>query len=213
MGDRKASDGTERADSISADSPHVDANTLVTEHSVLIRLAISRVAGARASEIHEDVVQRVTTALWKRIRHGRPIKHPRSYLYRCVIRETVRELDRLGDATSELVDDLLVDSEPDPESRLRGRELADAVAHCLDELATERAVAVRAHLADCAIDEIMELHAWPYHKARNLVQRGIRELRARLIHLGFGTARARTTQLRSREQNIGRRRSIRATKQ
>lgn len=158
---------------------------LITRYAALIRSAIARVAGPRSAAIGDDVVQRVTTALWKRLA-GDAIVHPAAYIYRCAIREALRELERLGDA--EPIDERLVDPGLDPETRLRGRELSDAIERCLGELLPDRAQAVRAHLAGFDTDEIMELHAWPYQKARNLVTRGLADLRELLTKRGYRDA-------------------------
>lgn len=157
-----------------------EATELVARHARLIRSAIRRVAGARADVIGDDVVQCVTIALWQRLRDGGEITHPASYLYRCVVRETARELARLRDPLrAPLAAELATDA-PGPEHDLRGRQLGDRVARCLDQLPGDRARAVRAHLAELALPEIMALHAWPYHKARNLLARGLADLRLRL---------------------------------
>jgi DNA-directed RNA polymerase specialized sigma24 family protein len=155
---------------------------LVTRYAAVIRSAVTRVAGSRSEDIGDDVVQRVTTALWKRL-EGDPIEHPAAYVYRCAIRETVREIARLGDP--EPLDDKLVDPGLDPELKLRGRELGAAIDKALVEIQPERAQAVRAHLAGFDVDEIMELHAWPYHKARNLIARGMADLRELLGRRGY----------------------------
>ena len=166
---------------------------LVARYASLIRSAIARVAGPRSALIGDDVVQRVTTALWKRLESDpRGIEHPPAYLYRCAIREALRELERLDDEVVEPLDERLADRlgdfAPDPEQRLRGRELGDAVERCLGDLQPERAQAVRAHLAGFDVDEIMELYAWTYQKARNLVARGMADLRDLLTRRGYRDA-------------------------
>ncbi len=159
---------------------------LVDRYAGLIRSAIVRVAGPRAADIGEDVVQRVRTALWKRRQREQGIDHPASYLYRCAIREALRELDRLDDPdTTVAVDEHLVDPGLDPETWTRARELGAEVEKCLDSLPADRAHAVRAHLAGFAVDEIMELYRWPYQKARNLIARGLADRRARLGAQGY----------------------------
>ena len=137
-------------------------------------------AAARADAIRDDVVQCVTIALWRRLRDGGELAHPASYLYQCVIRETARELARLRDPSRAPLEPELADDAPGPDHDLRGRQLGAHVARCLDELPADRARAVRAHLAELAIPEIMALHAWPYHKARSLLARGLADLRVRL---------------------------------
>jgi RNA polymerase sigma factor (sigma-70 family) len=166
---------------------------LVARYAALIRSAIARVAGARAGAIGDDVVQRVATALWKRLESdGGEIEHPPAYLYRCAIREALRELERIDDEATDRLDDKLADRlgdfAPDPEQRLRGRQLGETIERCLGELHPDRALAVRAHLAGFDVVEIMELHAWTYQKARNLVARGMADLRELLTRRGYRDA-------------------------
>ena len=52
-------------------------------------------------------------------------------------------------------------------------------------LAVDRQRAVRAHLAGFDVREIMRMHGWPYQKARNLIARGMAELRAALHERGI----------------------------
>src|SRR5262245_12759317 len=103
------------------------AEELVGRYADVIRAAIARVAGARRTVIGDDVIQRVTTALWKRLEAGAGIEHPSAYLYRCAIREALRELERLDDGYLEPLDDTLADRlgdlGPDPEQVFRGRQL------------------------------------------------------------------------------------------
>jgi len=62
---------------------------------------------------------------------------------------------------------------------------AQRLGRVLAGLAPERADAVRAHLAGFAVEEIMQMHGWPYQKARNLISRGLGELRAGLHKEGL----------------------------
>jgi RNA polymerase sigma factor (sigma-70 family) len=165
-----------------------DLETLVERYAALIRSAVGRVAGSRSADIGDDVVQRVTTALWKRLKGEQVIDHPASYIYRCAIREALRELDRLGDALSAPLDEQLADDAPDPETVLQARQLGATIETCFADLHPERAQAVRAHLAGFAVEEIMEMYAWPYQKARNLISRGMADLRARLAQRGIHEA-------------------------
>lgn len=45
-----------------------------------------------------------------------------------------------------------------------------------------------AHLAGFSAEEIMAMHGWPYQKARNLIARGMAELREKLRAEGVDLA-------------------------
>lgn len=59
-------------------------------------------------------------------------------------------------------------------------ERVERIAKALASLAPDRRKAVRAHLAGFDVNEIMTMYGWPYQKARNLITRGVADLRARL---------------------------------
>ena len=44
---------------------------------------------------------------------------------------------------------------------------------------------MRAHLAGFGVQEIMEMHAWAVEKARNLISRGMQDLRTALRRRGI----------------------------
>ena len=159
---------------------------LVRTYARLIRAVVRKVAGADADRLGPDVEQRLLTDLWKRHRSGDVIEHPSTYIYRAAVRETIRALKR----DSRLVESPLV-LEPaaprtdDPHAQLRSKELAQTLNEEIDALSSDRARAVRFHLAGFPVDEIMALHNWSYNKARNLIARGMTDLRKRLTHRGI----------------------------
>jgi DNA-directed RNA polymerase specialized sigma24 family protein len=51
--------------------------------------------------------------------------------------------------------------------------------------APDRARAVKAHLAGFSVEEIMALCGWPYQRARNLIARGMADLRLALRERGM----------------------------
>jgi DNA-directed RNA polymerase specialized sigma24 family protein len=72
----------------------------------------------------------------------------------------------------------------DPEQAAAARERREALAAALAGLAPDRARAVRAHLAGWSVQEIMELTGWTYQRTRNLVARGMADLRSALLARG-----------------------------
>jgi len=160
---------------------------LVGRYASLIRGTVAKVAGRRDDDLADEVVQRIAEALWKRLDELTAIERPVSYLYRCAVRETVRELARrLPEATASLEHDTQVSTTTeDPEQSTRAGELAAATEACLATMSPERAAAARAHIAGFDVDEIMAMHDWPYQKARNLIARGLADLRAGLNERGY----------------------------
>lgn len=83
---------------------------------------------------------------------------------------------------------VLVSGAPSPERALDSARAAEKVESALSALPREREQAVRAHLAGFTVAELMALHDWPYHKARNLIARGLADLRELLRAAGIDRA-------------------------
>jgi RNA polymerase sigma factor (sigma-70 family) len=160
---------------------------MVVRYRRLVRSVVVRVSGRRDEDLGAEIEQRVAEALWCQVRQANAIDYPTSYVYRCAVRETVREIQREQTRGSATFDDETVPAalHHNPESAALAQELADAAHRCLDDLSHERANAALAHIAGLEVEEIMSLHAWPYQKARNLVARGMADLRKRLREQGF----------------------------
>src|SRR6185503_18244328 len=134
---------------------------LVRQYGRLITAVVARVGGARVAGAHEDVAQEVLLALWKRLEGEQKLEVGSSYVYKAAVRETVRALRREGSRRSAPIE------------------------ACLLALPLERGRAVRAHLRGFEIGEIMGLYGWPYQKARNLLSRGMTDLRRLLKEKGI----------------------------
>jgi DNA-directed RNA polymerase specialized sigma24 family protein len=136
---------------------------------------------------HQDVAQEVLLALWKRLEGEQTLEVGSSYVYRAAVRETVRALRREGSRRSEPIDE---ETAADSTShgvfeRLAESERGAQIEACLLALSLERGRAVRAHLRGFEIGEIMGLYGWPYQKARNLLSRGMTDLRRLLREKGI----------------------------
>ncbi|NOZ94202.1 MAG: RNA polymerase sigma factor [Acidobacteria bacterium] len=161
---------------------------LARQYAHLIRAVVGRVAGPAAGSVADDVEQQVLMALWKVTNAGEQIiHHPASYIYRVAVRETVRLLrdehrrKEVAAAAWEMEDTGV----PDMDRIVEGRELGRLIAKTLQELTGDRRRAVQAHLAGFSVREIMEMFDWPYNKARNLIARGMADLRRGLRTRGI----------------------------
>jgi len=160
---------------------------LVRQYGRLITAVVARVGGARVAGVHEDVAQEVLLALWKRLEGEQKLEVGSSYVYKAAVRETVRALRREGARRSEPIDE---ETAADSTShgvfeRLAESERGAQIEACLLALPLERGRAVRAHLRGFEIGEIMGLYGWPYQKARNLLSRGMTDLRRLLREKGI----------------------------
>jgi RNA polymerase sigma factor (sigma-70 family) len=168
-------------------TPQLEA--LVRQYGRLIASVVRKITGPAAGLVGDDIGQRVLMSLWRQIENEQTIDHPSSYIYRIAVREAVRAVRQQvtrerrhvaeGEAAAQ------PDARPDPSESVTRREQRETIEASLAELRPERERAVRAHLAGFAVQEIMEMHAWTYEKARNLISRGMQDLRAALRRRGI----------------------------
>jgi len=76
--------------------------------------------------------------------------------------------------------------EPSPDQAFDESELAERLARTVDELPAVRQAVVRLHLQGYHRDEIAGLLGWSEAKTRNLLYRGLDDLRALLVRQGIG---------------------------
>lgn len=156
---------------------------LVSRYSRLIRSAVGRVAGPLSEAVADDIEQKVLIALWKAMPGEQIPDHPSSYLYRAAVRETVRTLKSRRTEETGLVEDQR-DPMPSPDRLAESAELGALIRDALSTLSTDRRRAVKAHLMGFDVQEIMTMQSWPYNKARNLIVRGMADLRRELVDRG-----------------------------
>jgi RNA polymerase sigma factor (sigma-70 family) len=166
--------------------PQARFEHLVRQYGRLIASVVSRVGGARASLIREDIQQQVLIGLWRQVEREQNIIYPASYVYRAAVRETVRALRREAAREAEPIEaDDAPEPSADPYQAAVAREQASRVEEGLSALAPDRARAVRGHLLGFEVAEIMRMYGWPYQKTRNLIARGMADLRRALLEKGL----------------------------
>jgi RNA polymerase sigma factor (sigma-70 family) len=162
---------------------------LVRDYGRLIRHVVCRVGGAAAQNDRDDIEQAVLLSLWTQLAREQTIDHPASYVYRAAVRETVRAVARLRARAEQTVagglDELPAERQSDADRGVEAREQREALQAALRALPGDRARAVRAHLAGFTVEELMQVCGWPYQRARNLVARGMADLRTHLRSRGL----------------------------
>jgi RNA polymerase sigma factor (sigma-70 family) len=172
---------------VSSRQPAVDValEELIRRYSRVIRSAVSRVSGELASGEADDIQQKVLISLWKATGGEQMPSHPSSYLYRAAVRETVRTVKARRAVIQIELDDRRQDPRPSPERRAESRELGKMIRNAIATLSPDRRRAVQAHLMGYDVQEIMTMMDWPYNKARNLIARGMADLRQELVQRGI----------------------------
>jgi RNA polymerase sigma-70 factor (ECF subfamily) len=143
----------------------------------------------------EDIEQEVRLDLWKQVARGQQIDYPATYIYKATLRETLRALRRNSTRETVSLDssgvaDTLLDA-VDPFHALAAKEQFREIIIGVRCLAPDRQSAVRAHLTGFAFNEIMSLYGWSYQRTRNLISRGMADLRKSLNDNGEAPQAAR----------------------
>lgn len=144
----------------------------------------------------DEVMQEVRIRIWRSRGSGgdeseQISRSPASYVYKTAVSAA---LDLLRSRRSErarmtvpLGDEALsVAHQMDAESALHSTELGEQVRSALDTIPETRRVVVGMYLAGYPRDEISQLLGWSEAKTRNLLYRGLADLRERLTQHGIG---------------------------
>lgn len=170
--------------------------SLVEEYGRFLRQTVVRLCPRQMGLDFDDIEQEARVRLWQALRHEREITNPASYLYRIVATATIDAIRRVKARREE---PLTLPGEEDltPEAQ---REVADTtdiqdvterrllmghVEEALCRLPESRRRALGLHLHGHTTAEIGKLLGWSEPKARNLVYRGLKELRERLREAGI----------------------------
>ena len=150
----------------------------------------------------DDIVQEASLRLLRAIETEREIHDLASYVYRIAATTTIdairrarsRREEQLRHEGAEEDDDrgphiLPTSPEQSPERLAERSELARAIAAAVDALPENRRRAVGLHLEGFTTHEIGELMGWTESKARNLVYRGLADVRDTLRAGGITSGR------------------------
>lgn len=168
---------------------------LLTEYGRVVRAALGRLRlgdlGLDAAEIEQDVRIR----LWRGLADERPIRDVASYVYRVASTAAIDALRRVRARREEPLDlsaypgrEASGDAEAAAVGRLDRRELLRQVEEALSGLSADRRRAVELHLQGFGSGDIGTLLGWTEPRARNLVYRGLAELRSILRDKGVDDA-------------------------
>jgi RNA polymerase sigma-70 factor (ECF subfamily) len=141
----------------------------------------------------DEVMQEVRIRLWRARASSEQISSSSaSYVYRTAVSAALDIARRRRARKAELSDSIddatttVVAAPGGPAEELEQSEVARQVAAAVDEIVESRRPVVRMYLAGYPREEIAELLGWSEAKTRNLLYRGLAELRARLTERGVG---------------------------
>ncbi|HYC33148.1 MAG TPA: sigma-70 family RNA polymerase sigma factor [Gemmatimonadales bacterium] len=142
----------------------------------------------------DEVMQEVRIRLWRARGTSEQIGVTNtSYVYRTASTAALDVLRRRRARQADRHEDIdggglavVAAPQPGPEELLEGSDLAERVNRAIDSIPESRRPAVRMHLAGYPREEIAQLMGWTEAKTRNLIYRGLADLRERLASEGVG---------------------------
>jgi len=159
-------------------------------HGAIGRFRMSRVEA-------DELVQEVRIRLWHILADGRHQQIPASY-FKKIVRSAAVDLERQRRAHAmPSLDDSSMMSEPgrdassvasgarSPLEGVEDKELAASIAQAVDSLREPRNLVVRLYLMGYDRFAIARLLGWTEGKTRNLLYRGLEELRTLLVSMGI----------------------------
>jgi RNA polymerase sigma factor (sigma-70 family) len=183
------------ADGPSSANAHLLA--LLDRYGDFLRRTIVRMCPPSLGLSFDDIEQDARVRLWQALRDEKDILYPGSYIYKVAVSATIKAIrrakarreERLVDGEeysgSEADASFHQDRSVSPEVLAEHHELIRHVEAALGRLAENRRLAVELHLRELTSVEIADLVGWSEPKARNLVYRGLRDLRRHLRAAGI----------------------------
>jgi RNA polymerase sigma-70 factor (ECF subfamily) len=169
---------------------------LLQRYGAFLRRTIAHVCPPELGLSCDDIEQEARIALWRVLKSEREIKFPGSYIYKVAVSATIRAIRRAkgrredplpeeGQATDVAPRSLSPSPDASPHELAARQELRRQINVVLAQLPENRRRAVALHLQGLTTAEIGTLLAWSEPKARNLVHRGLKDLRQSLRALGI----------------------------
>jgi RNA polymerase sigma factor (sigma-70 family) len=186
-----ANDPVAPADNIQPDDDASKAlEHIVSRFDAFIRRSARR-HGLERAEV-DEVVQELRLRMWKSLGTAELIRRAKaSYIYRTAISASIDIIRRRRARRfqSTMIDDGLAEITADPPRRADAaadaNDLAQTVHRAMALLPESRRAVVRMHLAGYERDEIAALLGWTEPKTRNLLYRGLADLREILESWGI----------------------------
>ncbi|MFQ5740629.1 MAG: RNA polymerase sigma factor [Acidobacteriota bacterium] len=173
-------------------------NEIIEEYCGYLRSVIVRFCPRGMGIQVDDVEQEARIRVWQALNRESGIQHFPSYLYRVAVNATIDAIRRIRSRREEQLEgsqdqeDAPVQSiEPGvrsgrtPEEITQAREVLELVESTLASLPNDRRRAVGLYLQGLTSQEIADLLRWTEPRARNLLYRGLRELREKLRNRGI----------------------------
>ncbi|HEY3056998.1 MAG TPA: sigma-70 family RNA polymerase sigma factor [Thermoanaerobaculia bacterium] len=169
---------------------------LLERYSALLRSIIARHCPRNRGIQIADIEQDARLRLWKALQREKELTDPASYIHRIALSATIDAVRRVNARREEQltmppaeeqeqpVRELAADPAHRPDRAAERKELMAKVDAALVSLPENRRSVVELHLQGFSLSEIAELLRWTEPKVRNLLYRGLDDLREELRREG-----------------------------
>jgi RNA polymerase sigma factor (sigma-70 family) len=173
-------------------------NAVVEEFGILLRRAIIRFCPQDKGLQFDDIEQEARMRLWRALQAEREIENYASYLYRIAATATIDAMRRVQARHEEQLDILMEQRSDDgqimiapapvkdsPERLAESREAIRKVMSAVAKLPDDQRRSVGMYLQGMTSQDVADLMGWSEPKSRNLIYRGLKQLRKSLREEGI----------------------------
>jgi RNA polymerase sigma factor (sigma-70 family) len=136
----------------------------------------------------EDVFQEVRIKIWKKLVNEKKVTNHSSYINR-IVNSTLIDCIRSSRRQERLIwhekQKSLLQGECHQESAPEGNVFSEKISQATDSLLESRRTVVKMFLSDMDIEEISLVLKWSKDKTRNLLYRGLSDLKSKLLEMGI----------------------------
>jgi RNA polymerase sigma-70 factor (ECF subfamily) len=169
-----------------------DFERVLETYSSSIRSSLARFGLDRRGIDPEDVLQDIRLKLWKRFMSEKKIRRRASYISVVVnsaLADCLRRARRVDKVVGREKQRVLLETRAAPNNPAPDENIRRMLGEATDALLESRRAVVKLFLLDLSLDEITQSLGWSRNKTRNLLYRGIADIRKSLMDRGIGNGR------------------------